>query len=130
MDSDDKNMLVRFRQLLLDDGFTDDALTQEVLQYKELSDEEKKKQMDDKAQELVDEIMSYLENNEEISSTEQPELYHRIQELLAINPDGANELIKEVFEREKIYHLTICGNSIYGNPCTYYFSKQPYIDKN
>ena len=130
LDSEDKNMLVIFRQLLLDDGFTDDVLAQEVLQYKELSDEEKKKQIDDKAQELVDKIMSYLENNEEISSKVEPELYHRIQELLALDPKGANKLIDEFFEREEIYRCTVCGDSLFGGPCTYYFSKKPYLNKN
>ncbi len=130
LESSEKSMLVTFRQLLLDDGFTDYELTQEVLQYKELSDEEKKKQMEDKAQELVSQIMTYLENAEEISSKVEPELYHRIQELVALDPKGATKLIDEFFEREKIYRCNVCGDSLFGGPCTYYFSKKPYINQN
>lgn len=130
LDTDEKNRLIMLRQLLLSDGFTEEAITQEALQYGMLNDEEKQKQVDEKIEELVSQITAYLENIEEISSKEKPELYHRIQEILALNPDGGSDLIGEVFEKEKIYRCTVCGDSLYGGGCTYYFSKKPYSTQN
>lgn len=130
LENNEKEMLRRIKQLLLEDGFTEDDINQEVRQYMELNEEKRKKQLEDKVRELVSQIVSYLGDIEEINSKEYPELYHRIQELVALNPTVANELINEFFEREKISHIMSCGDSIYGGPCTYYFSKKPYFSNN
>lgn len=124
LDDMEKSMLIKIKQLLLDDGITEETINQEVWKYSELNEEERKKQMKEKAEELVLQITSYLENVEEISSKDYPELYYRIQELLALDPHSANELIKEVFAQDGINHCMNCNNSLFGEPCTYYFSKK------
>lgn len=126
LESNEREMLLKLKQLLLEDGISEETINQEVSQYKELSDEERKKQLEEKVEVLVSQIITYLENFEEISSKDYPEVYHRIQELVALNHVLANELIKETFEREKISHYMICGDPLSGGPCTYYFSKKPY----
>lgn len=130
LENNEKEILIKIKQLLLESGLTEGDIDQEILQYKELTDEDKKQLLEDKVQNLVSQIISYLDDASEVSSKDYPELYHRIQELVALNPDVANELINDFFEREKISHFTSCGDSIYGGPCTYYFSKKPYFSNN
>lgn len=126
LENNEKKMLEELKQLLLEDGITEETINEEVSKYKNLSEEERTKQIEEKAGVLVSQIVTYLENTEEINSKDYPELYHRIQELVALNPSVANSLIKETFESEKISHCISCGDSLYGKPepCTYYFSKK------
>lgn len=124
LNNNDKVNLARIKQLLLENGSTEETINQEIFSYKNLSEEERTQQLVEKTEELTSLITEYLEIFEEISSKDYPELYHRIQELVALNPDAANDLIKATFTREHINHCMSCGDSIYGRPCTYYFSKK------
>lgn len=124
LDNNEKVILERLNKMLLEDGITKEAIDKEVDDYKQLSEEEKTKQIEEKVDDLVNKITTYLENIEEINSKDYPELYHRIQELLALKPTLANELIQKAFETKKINHCMSCGDSLYGKPCTYYFSKK------
>lgn len=122
--NNEKEMLLKLKQMLIEDGIAEQTIDQEILKYKKLSEEERKQEMIKKVQILVSLIINYLENSEEINSIDYPELYFRIQELLALNSDIANELIKESFNSENINYCMNCSNSLYGKPCTYYFSKK------
>lgn len=123
LENHEKEMLIKIKQLLLEDGVTEETINQEIFEYNKLNEEERKKQIDEKVEVLVSQIVTYLEDIEEINSKDYPELYHRIQEILALNTDG-NELISQAFERENISHCMNCSGAIYGGPCTYYFSKK------
>ena len=124
LENNERFMLERLKKMLLEDGITEETINQEVSQYKKLSEDERTKQIKEKVGVLVSQIVTYLENIEEINSTDYPELYHRIQELVALNPSVANDLINRAFESERINHCMSCGDSLYGRPCTYYFSKK------
>lgn len=117
-------MLIKIKELLLEDGITEDIINEEVLKYSELNDDERKKQMEEKVNLLVSQILTYLDKDEEINSKDYPELYYRIQELLALNPYSANEIIQEAFRQDNINHCMNCDSSLFGGPCTYYFSKK------
>ena len=124
LENSEQEMLAILKDLLLNDGITEEIINQEVCQYGELSEEERIKEMIEKAEALVSQIVTYLGDSEEISSKDYPELYHRIQELLALDSTRGSDLINEALEREKISHFISCGSSLYGGPCTYYFSKK------
>lgn len=124
LNSNDKIILKRLKSLLLENGTTEETINQEILAYRDLSEEGRNRELIEKAEELTSLITEYLEIFEEISSKDYPELYHRIQELVALNPDIANTLIKDTFTREHINHCMSCGDSLYGRTCTYYFSKK------
>ena len=120
---DAKIWLDKFKQTLLEDGYTEEQLNKEVLEYSALSEEQRIKQMEEKAEALVAQVMMHLENKEEISSAEYPELYHRIQEILALNPNIANQIIQDAFAAQKINEGMSCGDALTGGTCSYYFSK-------
>lgn len=124
LDNNEKEMQRILKQLLSQDGWSEETLDREISLYRALSDEERLKLLEEKAEALASQIGTYLENNEEISSKDYPELYHRIQELLVLDPSRANEVIKKTLERKKISHSESCGASLFGIPCTYYFSKK------
>ena len=123
LDYSDKIMLDKLRQMLLEDGFTNETLEQVVLEYAQLSEEERLKEIEEKVEALISQIVPLLEGKEEISSKEYPELYYCIQELVAINPEVANQLIKEAYAKENIRYGTDCSGSLYGEECSYCFSK-------
>lgn len=124
LDNNQKELLLRLKELLLEDGINEEELRNQTLVYGQLNDEEKIKILEDKVLELVMKLLPILETNDEVSSKDYPEFYHAIQELIAYSPDEANKLIKEIFAKEHINHCMSCGSSLYGNPCTYYFSKK------
>lgn len=123
---EEQNILKLLKQRLLEDGITEEIINQEVLDYKNLSDEELNKQIKEKVEDLVYRIVNLLakEGKDEVDSNEYPELYHRIQELMALNPKIANQLINEAFEKENISNGMNCGNALCGGGCSYYFSKK------
>lgn len=119
----EKNMLVDLRKRLLDCGITEEEMEKIVSEYKKLSEEERRQEIEEKVEALVLQINTFLEGKEEISSDEYPELYHRIQELIALNEEVGNELINKAFARENINKGLNCGGRIYGRECAYLFSK-------
>lgn len=119
----EKNMLVELRKRLQERGITDEEMKKIVLEYQNLSEEERRQEIKEKVEDLVSQINTYLDGKVEISSDEYPELYHRIQELISLNEEVGNELINEAFAREKINKGFNCGGRIYGGECAYLFSK-------
>lgn len=120
----EKNMFSSIRQALFDNGYSEEVLNQEVSSYQSLSDDERIAQLKEKVDVLVKQIEDILDGTDEISSSDFPELYHRIQELIAYDSDKANELIQEAYESAGISHYMNCGDSLFGRPCTYYFSRK------
>lgn len=120
---EEKVMFKQIKQMLLEDGITEETINQEALNYSNLSEDERKKQIVEKVEVLVSQIAILLKTNDEIDSKDYPELYYRIEEIIALNPDLGNQLIKEAFERESINNAKNCSDSLYGGGCSYYFSK-------
>ncbi len=120
----EKNMFSSIRQALLDAGYSEEELSQEVSSYQSLSDDERILQLKEKVAALVKQIEEKLDTSEEVCSSDFPELYHRIQELIAYDSDKANELIQEAYESAGISHYMCCEDSLFGRPCTYYFSRK------
>lgn len=120
----EKNMFPSIKQALIDAGYSEDILRQEALTYQSLSEDERALKLKEKVVALVKQIEDKLCTSEEICSSDFPELYHRIQELIAYDSDKANELIQEAYESAGISHYMSCGDSLFGRPCTYYFSRK------
>ena len=127
LEYEEKVIFERLKQFLLEDGITEETIDQAVLEYENLSEDERKQQLLEKVEVLVSQIITYFDENKEdkeIDSKRYPILYYRINELIGLNPTLANQLIKEAFAREKINNCMNCSNSLYGGECTYYFSKK------
>lgn len=124
LESNERYMLGQLRNLLLEDGFSEEALASLVEEYKDMDEETRMKEVEEKVKILVGQICEYLDGVEEISSIDYPELYHRIQELVALNSTLANELLRSSYDEKGIHHCMCCGDSLFGRPCTYYFSKK------
>lgn len=123
LDNNELTILKQFRSALLNDGVSEEFIKDEVSKYKATSEEERLEELKTKVNNLVNRINALLASKEEISSIDYPELYHRIQEVIALEDKIANKLISDSFESEGINHCMSCGDSLFGRPCTYYFSK-------
>lgn len=123
LDNNNLALLKQFKDSLLNNGLEEETINKEVSLYKEKTEEERIQEIKTKINTLVNKLNSLLAEKEEISSIDYPELYHRIQEVIALESEAANKLINDSFNTEGINHCMSCGDSLFGRPCTYYFSK-------
>lgn len=82
-----------------------------------------------KCNDLFDEILSKIEHSkdEEIDTKKFPEFYFKIQEVLAMDSDMAQVLLKEAEKRVNVEHILMHNSDMEGNDLgnhVYYFSKK------
>ena len=82
-----------------------------------------------KCNDFFDEILSKIEHSkdEEIDTKKFPEFYFKIQEVLAMDSDMAQVLLKEAEKRVNVEHILMHNSDMEGNDLgnhVYYFSKK------
>lgn len=122
----DRSTLENLRSQLIEGGITEEEMQEAVLEYEKLTDDERNKELEDKAITLVSKIDSLLNENKVVDTKDYPEFYYRIQEILILAPtiDDANNLIHQTFDKANIEEHVNCTNRLYGENCSFFYVKK------
>ena len=82
-----------------------------------------------KCNEIFDDIVTKMESSKEktINTNIFPEIYFKIQEIIAMDSELASNLLEEAERQAHIEHVTFMNSDREGNDCenyTYYFPKK------
>ncbi|MBQ2917572.1 MAG: hypothetical protein IJE59_05395 [Clostridia bacterium] len=126
---DDGSEAKKFKRILKKEhGLSETDLQKELNKFKEEVLPKKETIIKQKAAEIISDIvegLKKLKNGEFLNTDDNREIYHRIQEIIAIDANLANEVLQEGVEKANITHRVVhttnfCGDDLGGY--TYYFS--------
>lgn len=130
-DKDSLELMKRMEEVLLEDGFTKEELKLELENYVTNELPNKDDILKNKVDEIMYDIVATLEEkkpeNGYISTSDYPEYYYRIQEVVAMDTELGSELLQEAEKRANIEHSDYHNTDLQGNNIgnyTYYFSKK------
>lgn len=122
----DMELMTAIEQTLLDMGIGYD----EINNYCDwLSQDNLEERIALKCNEIFDDIVIKIESSKEktINTHTFPEIYFKIQEIIAMDSELASTLLEEAERQAHIEHVTFMNSDREGNDCgnyTYYFSKK------
>jgi len=111
-----------------DYGLTEEDLQKELNKFKEEVEPKKESIIKKKAAKIMKDIVKGLKKLEKgaiLSTNDNREIYHRMQEILAIDPKIANQALQEEQEKANVTHTKIHRTNMKGDDLgnhTYYFS--------
>lgn len=130
-DNDSQKLMKWFEELLLEEGFTKEELQLELERFKREELPDKDEILKNKVGEIMYDIVATLEEKKPekgyISTSDYPEYYYRIQEVVAMDTELGPELLMEAERRANIEHSDYHNEDLQGNDIgnhTYYFSKK------
>ncbi len=109
-------------------GLSEEDLEKELQQYKEEVLPQKEAIIKQKAKDIMNDIVKALneiKSDESLSTADNREIFHRMQEILALDGDIADEALQEEEKKANITHTLIHQTNLNGDDLgghVYYFS--------
>lgn len=130
-DNDSQKLMKEFEELLLEEGLTKEELQLELERYKREELPNKDGILKNKVEEIMYDIVATLEEkkpeNGYISTSDYPEYYYRIQEVVMMDAELGGNLLMEAERRADLEHTSYHNEDLQGNDIgnyTYYFNKK------
>lgn len=130
-DNDSQKLMREIEELLLEEGFTKEELQLELERYKREELPNKDEILKTKVEEIMYDITTTLEEKKPekgyISTSDYPEYYYRIQEVVMMDTELGGELLMEAERRADLEHTSYHNVDFQGNDIgnyTYYFNKK------
>lgn len=108
-----------------DYALTDEDLQKELNRFKKDVLPKKEAIIKKKASKIMRDIVKKLEKGKSLSTNDNREIYYRMQEILAIDPNIANQALQDEEEKSNVTHTMIHRTNLSGADLgghTYYFS--------